>query len=182
MKFTGDDFQARPGSNHGSDITGTIEKEHSKQLLIVAGQRIKAMHQHDDGTPVQLHEVSTDEFFSGTSLEGKIDIGSEKMQLERNSKPGGLTYGRDTTKFDNAAFASQTKGQETLMMGCNCGLEWTVTGVSMKKDSSDTGPGAIKIEQYGSADWKVAGYNVSGPGGERQKYNVPGPPQQDYKG
>ena len=210
MKFTGDDFpkqnQNDSNSSHGSELTDTIVGEHPKQLLTVAEQRIKAMHRHDDGTPVQLHEVGANELFSGPSLEGKLGSNatgktdadeswqqqmqqaqnaggsSEKIQYERSSKQGGLTYGRETAKFDNAAFASQNKGQETLMMGCNCGLEWTVTGVSMKKDSSDSGPGAIKIEQYGSADGKAAGYNVSGPGGERQKYNVSGSQQKDYKG
>ena len=138
-----------------NEISDSVADEHPKQLLTVAEQQIKAMHQHGDGTPVQLHEVGANAMFSGPTLEGKINVGSNlKAKAEA----------------DESLQQAQNKGQETFMMGCNCGLEWTVTGVSMKKDSSDSGPGAIKIEQYGSADGKAAGYNVSGP------------QQQDYKG
>ena len=142
-----------------NEISDSVAEEHPKQLLIVAEQRIRAMHQHGDGMPVQLHEVGATALFSGPTLESKIKIGSNT-----NAKT------EADESLQQQMQQAQNKGQETFLMGCNCGLEWTVTGVSMKKDSSDSGPGAIKIEQYGSADGKAAGYNVSSS------------QQQDYKG
>jgi len=38
-------------------------------------------------------------------------------------------------------------GRERLMMGCNCGAEWTVTG----KRTDGSNPSGLKIEQYNPA-------------------------------
>ena len=65
-----------------------------------------------------------------------------------------------------------------MMMGCNCGAEWTVTGQSTKAQGAE----GVKIEQYGSASGGAAGYNVSsGTGGERIRYAASGSQQQEYK-
>ena len=211
MKFRNDDFHKK----ENRELTDAVQEEHPKKLLTVAEQRIMAMHRHEDGTPVRLHELGASEIFTSSNLEGKLSTlgntaraktetdeswqqqmqqaqnagnsgGSEKIQYERNSKQGGgLTYGHESAKFDNVTFANQNKEQETFMMGCNCGLEWTVTGVSKRKDSDAPGAGtSVKVEQYGSPAGGAgsAGYNVSGAGGERQKYNVSGSQQQDYRG
>ncbi len=215
MKFTNDDYP-RP-KKHGNELTDAIEEGHPKGLITVAEQRIMATHHHDDGSPVKLHEMGANEIFTGPSLEGKLSFGSqnekavakaepadtwqqilqqqsqpqgstEKIQYERNkNQGGGLTYGHETAKFDTAAFASQSKRQETFMMGCNCGVEWTVTGVRTKSDSSNPAAGAvaIKIEQYGSpaGGAGAAGYNVSsGSGSGPGEYKAGGGQKQEYKG
>ena len=210
MKFRNDDFHKK----ENRELADAVQEEHPKQLFTVAEQRIMAMHRHDDGTPVRLHELGASEIFISSNLEGKLGTlgntarakteadeswqqqmqeaqnagnagSSEKIQYERNSKQGGgLTYGHETAKFDNVAFVNQNNGQETFMMGCNCGLEWTVTGQNTKGNNPNNPAATVKIEQYGSPAGGAgsAGYNVSGAGGERQKYNVSGSQQQDYRG
>ena len=212
MKFTNEDYPR--AKRQGSELTDTIEEEHPKGLITVAEQRIKAMHSHDDGTPVELHEMGASEIFLGQSLEGKLGFGSspgekatvkaepddawqqilqqqpqqqgssEKIQYERNkNQNGSLTYGNETAKFDTAAFASQSKKQETLMMGCNCGQEWTVTGAGANSSNPAAGASTVKIEQYGSAAASgSAGYNVSGGSSGPGEYKASGASGQDYKG
>ncbi len=211
MKFTNDDYSR--SKKQENELTDTIQEEHSHGLITVAEQRIKATHRHNDGTPVELHEMDASEIFLGQSLEGKLSFGSsqgekttakaeaadaweqilqqqpqqpgssERIQYERNENQGGLTYGHKTAKFDTAAFASQSNKQETLMLGCNCGQEWTVTRAGASSSNPAAGANTVKIEQYGARGSGVAGYNVSGgSSGGPGEYKTSGASGQEYKG
>ncbi len=185
MRFRNDDSPKR-------ELTDTVSEEHPMRMAAVAEERIKAMHHHSDGSSVEIREIGSREFIQqsmSSSLEGKLggdfSIGGDeekhprqdivKIEYERksqNSQPQQL-YGTQ-----QAVTGGASHHQETVMMGCNCGLEWTVTGQSAKQTDS----GGIKIEQYGNTATGGAVY-AKGAGGEGIKYGSSGGQQQkSYKG
>lgn len=187
MRFRNDDFPAK------KELTDTVSEEHPMHLAALAEERIKAMHHHSDGSSVEVHEVGSKEFIQQSisgSLEGKLGgngFGSsneeKQLQLQNTAK---IEYEKKSSQGQpQQMYGAQHdllgKGQsktETVMMGCNCGAEWTVTGQSTKQDGS-----GVKIEQYGSASGGAAGYNVSaGAGGERIEYRAGARQQNEYEG
>ncbi|MBI3036558.1 hypothetical protein HYY73_02280 [Candidatus Woesearchaeota archaeon] len=197
MRFRNDDF---PIKKKGNELTDTIAEEHPKHLAAVAEEQIKAMHHHNDGSRVELHEVGSREFIQESirsSLEGKLGSGfandsnfGEKEQNASNLNAAKIEYERKSSQNQpgqlygsqqSVTGAGAATGHETVMMGCNCGAEWTVTGQSTKANDSNTAAG-VKIEQYGSASGGAAGYRASGPGGETAEYKTGAGQQQDYKG
>ena len=191
MRFRNEDYPKRK-----NELSDTVSEEHPLHMAVVAEERIMAMHHHNDGSKVELHEVGSREFIQQSisgSLEGKLGGSFEfsndtaKKEAENFNAPK-IEYERKTqgSQLQQLYGAQQSvtgasHHQETVMMGCNCGAEWTVTGQSMKQADGHDG---IKIEQYGSAAGGAAGYNAaqSGAGGERIKYAASGGQQQDYKG
>lgn len=80
MRFRNDDFPAKNG------LTDTIAEEHPKRFVAVAEEQIRAMHSHEDGSSVELHQVGSREFIQQsiqTSLEGKLG-GSSDWQPQQN--------------------------------------------------------------------------------------------------
>ncbi len=126
--------------------TDTIA-ENERFLLLAAEQQIMQQHSHRDGSPIMLHEIGADETIGGSQLEGKLD------SIACKKSGGSSDYG--PAEFDSADFASQSK-KETLLMGCNCGAEWTVTGKSMSEGSP-----VVKVEQYVSAEGNSVKYGNS---------------------
>ena len=205
MRFTNDELPIKKSSSHKSELTDTVAEEHPKHFVAVAEEQIKAMHHHEDGSSVELHEVGSREFIAqsiGSSLEGKITGGSgfnenEKFFWQQNNQN---TSNPNTAKIEYEKKSSQqpqqlygiqqsvTGGaihkQETAMVGCNCGAEWTVTGQSTKANNPNNPAATVKIEQYSSAAEKGAGYKVSSGGGSGQgEYRAGGgAQQQEYKG
>lgn len=190
MRFGHDDI---PVKKH--ELEEALESD-DRHMLMAAEQRIKAMHSHNDGTPVELHEIGSKEFIKqsiGDSLEGKIGTGSfgseEKTSSLLQQNTGVIEYEKKSSQNQPhqsyGAQQSVTGGsmhkQETAMMGCNCGAEWTVTGQSTKQ--ADSGPGAVKIERYGSTGSGSAGYNItSGSGGGPGEYRAGGGQSSEYRG
>lgn len=156
MRFN-DDFPDKKSSGH-SELADSVADEHEKQLVIVAEQRIKEMHTHGNGSPVLLRELGAEEIFGNSQLEGKLETDVGKQQQ------AGPNYA--AAKFDSAGFAGQAKG-ETLMMGCCCGAEWTVTGKSLKGDANPEA--GIKIQQYVSVGGNTVKYGESS--SEKQEYS-----------
>ncbi len=195
MRFRNDDYPGRSKGN--GELTDTIESEHPKRFVAVAEEQIRAMHSHEDGSSVELHQVGSREFIQqsiASSLEGKI--GGSEFWNENNSpqqpqqNAAKIEYEKKSSQNQPmqpyGAQQSVTGGvshsQETAMVGCNCGAEWTVTGQSTKAQGAEGGPGGIKIEQYGTAAGKEAsGYSSSGGGGPGE-YRTGGGQQQGYKG
>lgn len=203
MKFRNDDFPAKqPSSHNSSELTDTIAEEHPKHFVAVAEEQIRAMHRHEDGSSVELHEVGAREFISqsiASSLEGKLagsisawqqqhDLFAEKGQ-SKNLDAAKIEYEKKSSQNQPAQLygsqqsvtgsAHQSPGQDTAMVGCNCGLEWTVTGHSMKAQGAE----GVKVEQYGNGGTaQPGGYRASGAGGEKQEYRTSAGQQQDYKG
>ncbi len=189
MKFRSDDFPHK-----GRDeLADAVESEHPQRLMAVAEQKILSAHHHQDGSPVELHEVGSKEFIRqsmGGSLEGKItgssfDSNSEEKSLHlQNAK---VEYEKKSSQPQQLYSSQQSvtgaasHKQETFMMGCNCGAEWTVTGQSTKKD--DSNPAAVKVERYGSEGSGSAGYNLaSGAGGEKAEYRAGSGQKSEYRG
>ncbi|MBI2145522.1 hypothetical protein HYU18_04345 [Candidatus Woesearchaeota archaeon] len=185
MRFTSDN------SNHNSrELTDAVSEEHPAHIAALAEESIKAMHSHKDGSEVEIHEIGSREFIRQSiqgSIEGKLggsfgsNSDSEKnpLQLQNATK---IEYEKKSSQQPQQLYGTQqsmTGGashhQDTVLMGCNCGAEWTVTGQSTKEGDG------LKIEQYGSQGGS-AGYNVSGAGGEMIKYAASGPQQKEYKG
>ncbi|MBI2143510.1 hypothetical protein HYU20_04195 [Candidatus Woesearchaeota archaeon] len=195
MKFRSDDF---PSSK---DLTDTVTEEHPKHMIAVAEQRIMAMHSHDDGSAVELHEIGSKEFIQQSiqsSIEGKLGSSDTEWQQpkqgENNLAAAKIEYEKKSSQNQPMQlYGSQqsvtggiSHNQETVMMGCNCGAEWTVTGQSTKANDPSNPAGGVKIEQYGrggagGAD-QPGGYRASGVGGEKQEYRTSAGQQQDYKG
>ncbi len=194
MRFVNDDLPAKQRGSH-NELTDTVAEEHPKHFVAAAEEQIRVMHHHEDGSPVELHEVGSREFISqsiASSLEGKMGNSEfwneDKPQLQNNLSAARIAYENKSSQNQPAqsygAQQSVTGGvshrQDTAMVGCNCGLEWTVTGQSMKAQGAE----GVKIEQYGPAAGKSAGYNASagsGSGGPGE-YHTGGGQQQDYKG
>ncbi|MBI2550256.1 hypothetical protein HYV83_03690 [Candidatus Woesearchaeota archaeon] len=195
MRFRNDDLPIR--KKQGSELTDTIAEEHPKHLAAVADEQIKAMHHHSDGSQVELHEVGSREFIQESirsSLEGKLGSGfandsnfSEKEQNANNLNAAKIEYERKSSQNQpqqlygtqrSVTSAGTAHNQETMMMGCNCGAEWTVTGQSTKAQGAE----GVKIEQYGSAAGQPGGYRASGAGGENAEYKTGAGQQRDYKG
>ncbi len=200
MRFRNDDFPAKqPGSHSSSELTDTIAEEHPKHFVAVAEEQIKAMHHHEDGSSVELHEVGSHEFISqsiASSLEGKLvgNSGPDDVQLSQLNNPNANSINAAKIEYEKKLSQNQPQqlygeqqsvtggvfhGQETAMVGCNCGLEWTVTGQSTKAQGAE----GVKVEQYGSGGTaQPGGYRSSGAGGEKQEYRTLNSQQSDYKG
>lgn len=196
MKFNDDNYPPQP--KHGSrnnEISDSVAEEHPKHIIAVAEQRITAMHSHDDGSSVELHEIGSREFIQQSiqsSIEGKLGNNNEwqpqPTQNENSLAAARIEYEKKSSQNQpTQLYGSQQSvtgalfhKQETFMMGCNCGAEWTVTGQSTKADANN--PAAVKVEQYGSAAGGGAGYNVSGGGSGPGEYRAGGGQREDYKG
>jgi hypothetical protein len=141
------------------EISDAIETEHlgSKKIFILAEQQIKQQHSHKDGTPVMLHELSPANVALRSELEGKLEFQDNKVK----SLGGNPKY--DKPSFESSDFSGVDKRAEVVMMGCNCGAEWTITG---KKDIAASF--GIKINQY----IKVEGGQKSGYGSGLTDQNV----------
>ncbi len=196
MKFNDDNYPPQQKQNsHTSELTDTIAEEHPKHFVAVAEEQIRAMHRHEDGSSVELHEVGSREFISqsiASSLEGKLagssndwqqqspqnNLAAAKIEYEKKSSQNQPMQLYGTKQLATGA-SHQSPGQETAMVGCNCGLEWTVTGQSTKAQGAE----GVKIEQYGSGGTaQPGGYRASGAGGEKQEYRTSNSQQSDYKG
>ncbi len=198
MRFRNDDF---PNKNaHGDELTDTVTEEHPKRFVAVAEEQIRAMHHHEDGSSVELHQVGSREFIAqsiGSSLEGKLtgtsdfsESDKQFWQKQDNQAGAKIEYEKKSSQSQPTqlygAQQSVTGGmshrQETAMVGCNCGAEWTVTGQSTKANNPNNPAATVKIEQYGPAAGKGAGYSASGGGGGPGEYRTGGEQRQDYKG
>ena len=195
MRFRNDDFPIKKKDN---ELTDTIAEEHPKHLAAVAGEQIRAMHHHDDGSQVELHEVGAREFIAQSirsSLEGKLTGNFESGSNDEKQMLQGSQNITNAAKIEYEKKSSQgqpsqlygtqqsvtgvSHNQETMMMGCNCGAEWTVTGQSTKAQGAE----GVKIEQYGLGGVaQPGGYRASGAGGEKAEYRTGAGQQQDYKG
>lgn len=187
MRFRNDDLPIK------NELTDTIAEEHPKRFVAVAEEQIRAMHRHRDGSSVELHEIGSKEFIQQsiqTSLEGKLGGGSNDWQPQQNPQNNLAATRIEYEKKSSQSQPAQMYGlqqsvtgagaarQETAMVGCNCGLEWTVTGQSTKAQGAES----VKIEQYGTAAGKGAsGYSASGGGGPGE-YRAGSGQQQGYKG
>ena len=194
MRFTNDDLPVK------RKLTDTVAEEHPKRFVAVAEEQIRAMHHHEDGSSVELHEVGSREFIAqsiGSSLEGKIGISDisdwqQQQSLQNNLAAAKIEYEKKSSQNQPmqlyGAQQSVTGGalshrQETALVGCNCGAEWTVTGQSTKANNPNNPTATVKIEQYGPAAGKGAGYNASGSGGGGPgDYRAGGGQRQEYKG
>ncbi len=189
MKFRNDDYP--PSSKNSGELTDTVESEHQKHFAAVAEEQIRAMHSHDDGSAVELHEVGSREFIAqsiASGLEGKIggsDISDWQQQNSQNNLAAAkIEYEKKSSQQPQQTYGAQqsvtgvSHGQETAMVGCNCGAEWTVTGQSTKAQGAE----GVKIEQYGSAGGQPGGYRASGAGGEKVGYRAGGGQREDYNG
>lgn len=192
MRFTANDFPAKQSSSHNGELSDSVAEEHPKHLVAVAEEQIKAMHSHEDGSPVELHQVGSREFIAqsiSSSLEGKLsgsfgnDSEKNKQQLPQQNAAKIEYEKKSSQNQPTQLYGSQqsvTGGvshrQETAMVGCNCGAEWTVTGQSLKAQGAE----GVKVEQYGSAAGKNGGYSVSGGSGPGEYHAGGG--QQGYKG
>ena len=198
MRFTNDELPIKKSGSHNSELTDTVAEEHPKRFVAVAEEQIKAMHHHNDGSAVELHEVGSREFIAqsiGSSLEGKLGGVSNDWQQQQNPQnnlsAAKIEYEKKSSQQPQQLYGIQqsvTGGaihqQETAMVGCNCGAEWTVTGQSTKANNPNNPAATVKIEQYGPAAGGGAGYNLSGGGGSGPgEYRAgAGAQQQEYKG
>ena len=183
MKFSNE--RAQPSS-----ITDEVAGEHERQLLTIAEARIRQQHQHPDGSPVQIREVGMSDAFPSieTKLTGTQDIQAlqqqaipkEQVRYDRKFQaPGAPVTYTGTQSFNAGSFSGQS--QDALMIGCNCGAEWTVTGKILKQDGQDS-QGGVTIQRYGSSG-NNPGYTVSsGAGGERIQYSASNGQRQEHKG
>ncbi|MBI2144377.1 hypothetical protein HYU17_04490 [Candidatus Woesearchaeota archaeon] len=190
------------GNNSKNSLAEAVAEEHPKHLAAVAEQQIMAMHSHRDGSQVELHQLGSQEFIQqsiGSSLEGKLsssnfsgESDSEKQfwQKQNDLSAVKIEYEKKQSQnqphqmYGNQQSVTGAAGarHDTIMMGCNCGSEWTVTGQSMSGDKSDGSAGAgfaVKVEAYVSGAAQAAGYAVSG--GKNPKYGAPGSQQEDYR-
>lgn len=183
MKFRNDDYPKH-------DLADVVDSEHPQRLIETAGQRIRMHHRHDDGSSVELHEIGSKEFIKQSiqnSIESKLTDDTNWLQQENrqgNLAAAKIEYEKKSSDQPHQIYGAQSSAmpshkQETFMMGCNCGAEWTVTGQSTKAPDPNN-PAAVRIERYGSTGSGSAGYNVSsgGPG----EYKAGGGASQDYKG
>ena len=207
MRFRNDDFQNK--KPHGSDLTETVKEEHPKHFVAVAEEQIRSMHNHDDGSPVELHRVGSREFIAQSiqsSIEGKLtgngfedlqflqkneqnasNLNNEKIEYEKISSHD--LFGKVQSNTEYGVQQAVTAGglshkQETAMVGCNCGAEWTVTGQSTKGNNPNNPAATVKVEQYGSAAGSAPGYGRGGggDGGGPGEYRTGGGQRQEYRG
>lgn len=193
MRFRSDDFPR--SSKNNSELTDTIESEHLKGFVAVAEEQIRAMHSHEDGSSVELHQVGSREFIQQsiqTSLEGKLGGSEEHNEKQFWQKESESPFAAAKIEYEKKSSQSQPQqlygaqqsvtgvshSQETAMVGCNCGAEWTVTGQSTKAQGAE----GVKVEQYGTASGQLSGYRASGAGGEKAEYRTSAGQQQGYKG
>jgi hypothetical protein len=134
-----------------NNIADAVSDE-EKELVLAAEQKIREMHSHRDGSSIVLHEVGMKDIVGESQLETKLDLPKKGMDA-------GVKYGNET--FNAPDF--KPKG-ETIMMGCRCGAEWTVTG-----QGNDSNPAGIKVEQYMRSE------------GESKKYGGEASSQPTYK-
>ena len=124
-------------------------------------------------------------FWQRESENSKNTLAAAKIEYERKSAQNSpvQSYGAQHS-VTGASFHAGSK-QEAVMMGCNCGAEWTVTGQNLKADPANpaASAAAVKVEQYGHGGvGQPGGYRASGPGGEKAEYRTSAGQQQDYKG
>ena len=183
MKFRNDDFQ--PVKKSDSELSDMVDAEHPGRVAMVAEQQIREMHHHDDGSVVELHQVGSQEFIRqsiASSIEGRIsdDSGTFLQKQEDNALSAAkVEYERKAAQGSQQLYGVQQQAvgsrHETVMMGCNCGAEWTVTGQSMK----NSGPDGVKVEQYSPAAQPSGYIASSGPGTE---YASGGSQDSSYRG
>jgi hypothetical protein len=139
------------------DLKEFVDEELPDRVISLAEEEIRKQHGHDGGSPVEVYAVEA----KSDNLEKKLDPDEEDRSEQKKSSK-----------------------KAPVMMGCNCGAMWTVTGQNTEPGRQSVGVDSVKVEPYFSGTGSDAEKYVSGNGSNQDKKYVSGSgeSQKDYTG